>query len=104
LHGGDSVNVANGSNTPVLQALNNCVNQGIRDYRVAVVPSTNGCTTTVTVAYFTTVHINSVTTSGPSPGIDATQTCPQCGEGTCSDGDTCANCAADCGGCPATCP
>ena len=104
LHSGDVVNVANGQNAPVLQAVANCVNQGIRDYTVAVVASTNACTGTATVVYFTTVHINSVTTSGPDSGIDATQTCPQCGDGFCSDGDTCSNCPADCGGCPATCP
>ena len=102
--GGTGINVVCGILTPVLYAIGNCVDQGIRDYVVPVVTS-GSYNDPVPVAYFTAIHINSVGFDDfGNFGIDFTQICPQCGEGTCSDGDTCSNCAADCGGCPATCP
>ena len=102
--GGASISLVNGQSSVVLNAINDCVNAGVRDYVVPVIAPGANCDGSMPVGYFTTLHIESVIVSGLGKGIEFTQSCPECGEGVCSDGDTCSTCAADCGGCPAMCP
>jgi len=78
---GESINLQNGADTSFLQALQNCVAQGVHDYTLPVMQNCGNCNGSGTVVDFVTIHIansTDVVATGPAAnkGIhNATQIC-----------------------------
>lgn len=67
---GTSISLGNGANTPVLQALKQCVDQGIKEFMVPIVSCSGQFNQSSTVTGFATIIIKHVEPNGTGAGID----------------------------------
>jgi hypothetical protein len=99
---GDVVSPVNGQFDVLLRVLADCVTDGTTEFVAPVVPCGGSCNQGTTVVGFVGVHLTQVVTSGATKGVSLVPVC-SCGDGTCSAGESCQSCRADCGACPPVC-
>lgn len=71
---GDTIGLSNGQVTPALQALRDCVNAGVTEFVVPVIPC-NQCNQTDEIIGFATIDITQVVVNGPTAGVYAGAVC-----------------------------
>lgn len=71
---GDSINVTNGQNNPLLTTISTCVSLGFTTYRVPVVPC-GAYNKSMPILGFATITISKVKTKGKKKGIDLSVIC-----------------------------
>jgi hypothetical protein len=104
LNVGSSIGVVNGQVDPILKIIKSCFDQGINEYVVPLIPC-GTCNQETSVTGFAHIVVSSVRPTGGNKGLDLSTICGgTCGDGACTSGESCSSCAADCGGCPTTCP
>jgi hypothetical protein len=105
---GDTITMAAGAVSTVLQALAGCLNADppITDFLLPVVDCEPGevlaCNQSGAVVAFVPVQVTAVHAVGAQKGVDFDVVCADgtCGLGFCAPAATCETCALECGACP----